>query len=500
MNSKLITRSLTAIDRFRRNRPVKKVQRNHRARNTILPGIDSLDGRVLLAGNVSANILAGVLTINGDAGNNTIQITKLTLPDRLRIQGVSTSVNWVGAQEFPMLNFSSLNINMGAGKDSVTLTNFKIASSITITTGGTGDDKITLDTVTASTLAINSNNLNPKAAPGVQNVKSDIILMNDTITGTTTVNTGFGNDLVAVRSGTYGNVNINTGANANFSVNPLLPLPVDAVDFAPKSAKAVQIASGVGYLPGGDYMIDVHDTSVSSLVICTGDALPDYACDCTVLHDSHINVLNVDISKSASQFQTRSWFALCGGSPTDLLTVASAPPASLFIHAGNNTNVNAFMVNGLAGDMDIQVGDNTWAPQFDKVLYFNVVECSAKAMHFNVGDGNFDIMIAGDNAIGGTGFTLNTKGTTGLGDKNISLFNLTVDGVTDPIYGDSYFLVTVSNDPASNNTVSVDTVIVDVTSLVGNLIDGGGGPLNVFIDVNPGSWSGFDVFGFLNWV
>jgi hypothetical protein len=72
--------------------------------------------------------------------------------------------------------------------------------------------------------------------------------------------------------------------------------------------------------------------------------------------------------------------------------------------------------------------------------------------------------------------------------------------VTDPIYGDSYFLVTLSSDGTSNNTVSVDTVAVDVTSLTGSAIDGNNGAFNIFIDVNPGSWWGFNVVNFPGWI
>ncbi len=496
--SNLFRRSMTSIDRFRKAKPV--TNKSRRTRASILPGIDNLDERVLMAGNVSTSLVAfpGSLYIKGDNGNNTIQLTKLTSPDRVRVQGVATSVNNVGYKDILMSDFTSLQIEMGLGKDSVTLTDFKVASTITITTGNNavnplqGDDKIKLDRVITTTLFINSNNLIPHTGPTAQNAKSDILMIGNTITGTSTINTGFGNDSVVVAGGKYGNININTGANANFSVNPLLPLPVDAVDFSPTSAKVVQIASGVGFIPGGDYMIDVHDTTVTSLVICTGDALPDYACDCTILHDSHINVVNVDISKSVSGFTTSKWFVLCGGNQQEALAIASAPPASLFIQAGDNTNVLVDTVNGMAGDMDIKVGDNTWSPEFGKVLTFDIKNSTAKAMHFLIGDGNYDINIWDSSVSGGTGFTLDTQGTLGTGDKNITLFYLTVDGVTDPIYGDSYFLVTLSSDGTSNNTVSVDTVAVDVTSLTGSAIDGNNGLFNIFIDVNPGSCWGFN--------
>ena len=118
--SNLFRRSMTSIDRFRKAKPV--TNKSRRTRASILPGIDNLDERVLMAGNVSTSLVAfpGSLYIKGDNGNNTIQLTKLTSPDRVRVQGVATSVNNVGYKDILMSDFTSLQIDMGLGKTYLT--------------------------------------------------------------------------------------------------------------------------------------------------------------------------------------------------------------------------------------------------------------------------------------------------------------------------------------------------------------------------------------------
>lgn len=488
MNTKLFARSLTAIDRFRRNKPTK-VEKPRRSRTTMMPGIDSLDGRVLLAGNVLASVSAGTLSILGDAGNNTILLATSPLdPTKLRVTGSATTVNSVLYKEFAFSDFTKLSIDMGSGKDSVSLTKFKVGTSIQIVTSGTGDDKISLDTVTTTTLNIYSNNTNPPAPANVQNPKSDVMLNNDTVTGTTTVLTGNGNDSITVLAGKYGNVNINTGDNLNFSVSA--SVPVDAVYFSPVSAKAVSIVSGTG-----DHAIDVVNTSVNSLYICAGNSSSGYACDCVSLHTSHINVANVEILKSVAGYSLPC--VLPGQQSTPTLDGTCCPPYALYICAGDNIDINVDTVTALNGDIDISVGANTWDPMFNHVSMFNVSNSNAKAMHLNVGDGDYDIMIANDNAVGGTGFTLNTQGVLGTGDKNILLSALNVDGDYSSTYGDSVFVVIVSNNALSNNVIVVDTVTVDVTSPIFSFISGNFGPLNDFFDIQDGTSWGFDVINFV---
>jgi hypothetical protein len=478
---------MTSIDRFRKAKPV--THKSRRTRASILPGIDNLDERVLMAGNVmtSLDTMTGTLYIKGDAGNNSVQVS-MPDPTKIRVQGTlgtATAINGVAYKDWTISNFTKMVVQMDlGGKDSVTLTKIKVATSITMTSAGTGDDKFTLDTVTTNTLSISSNvGLLPK---------TDISLVNDTIGSAVTVKTGDGNDTITVRGGKLGAVSIDTGNNLAVAVGTNVPL--DTVLFSPISAKAVSITSGTG-----DHDIEVYNTTVNSLVICTGDSDPGYVCDCLTIHTSKIMVDNTTITKNVTGL---AFTCLPPGTPGETALVnPGCPPAALYICAGDNTDIligtnGEFGVNAPNGDMDISVGDNTWAPEFEHVSQFIVANSFAKAMHFIVGDGDYNISIINNQAIGGSGFTLDTQGTLGTGDKNILLALLTVDGITDPFYGDSVFVVIVSGDPSSNNTVSIDTVNVDVTSPVFSLIWGNFGPLNTFVDYGTGPSSGFDFDGF----
>lgn len=483
MTSNLFRRSMTSIDRFRKAKPV--AHKSRRSRASIVPGIDNLDERVLMAGNVitSLDSITGTLYIKGDNGNNSIQVSVAPDTTKLRIQGTfgtATAVNGVAFRDWTMSNFTKLVVQFDqGGKDVISLNKFKIATSITITTAGTGDDKISLDSVTTNTLAINSN--------VGQLPKSDIKLTNDTVGSSLTVNTGNGNDSIVVSGGKLGAVSINTGDNLATYVG--MSVPVDAVDFSPISAKAVSIIGGTG-----DHAINVVRTTVSSLVICTGDADSGYVCDCLTLHTNTINVSDVLITKSIAGYTLPCVFP--GDQTGTILDGQNCPPSALYICAGNNTDIIVDSVTAMSGEMNIVVANNTWAPEFEHVSQFVVVNSQTKSMHFNVGDGDYNIQVANSSTFGGTGFTLNTQGTLGTGDKNILLVMLDVNGDYDSTYGDSVFVVIVSGNSLSNNTVAIDTVNVDVTSPVFSFIWGNLGPLNTFVDYNFGSSSGFDVDGF----
>src|SRR5689334_23002896 len=83
-------------------------------------GMECLESRRMLAGNVTAEVLGGVLTIHGDSKGNGLvldSITRRTGPFRLSGDATTT----INGQSAPvdLAGFSDVKINLGAGKNSL---------------------------------------------------------------------------------------------------------------------------------------------------------------------------------------------------------------------------------------------------------------------------------------------------------------------------------------------------------------------------------------------
>ncbi|MCY2929723.1 MAG: hypothetical protein NTV86_09565, partial [Planctomycetota bacterium] len=92
------------------------------------PAFEALEGRALFSGNIAAAMSSGNLTLTGDALDNAVTLTRnggtVTLtPDA----GTSINHGAAGAPVDLTGVTGKINIRMGAGNDSVTLTGQVIA-------------------------------------------------------------------------------------------------------------------------------------------------------------------------------------------------------------------------------------------------------------------------------------------------------------------------------------------------------------------------------------
>ena len=146
-----------------------------------------LEGRVLLAGHITAVVREGYLTITGDAQANEFTITKSGVTgNQIKITGANGTTINKGKTTLTLRGLTaSMRVRTGAGNDIVRVDNSTLPGGLSIETGD-GNDEVTIDTVnTTGRLYVNT---------GAGN---DLLNTNEGQVGITTeIHTGAGNDIV----------------------------------------------------------------------------------------------------------------------------------------------------------------------------------------------------------------------------------------------------------------------------------------------------------------
>lgn len=524
----------------------QKLRRSHLIAR---PSIDGLDDRVLLTGNVSANLYAGVLTITGDPGNNDITIKPvLGDPSTLRVSGWLTSVNSAAYNDFPLSAITSVKIDMVpfGGKDKITLENFKVENAISFDSGGSGNDALYMTNMSANTITVNANIMN--------NASSFVQMTNTTVAGAAYINTGNGADSINLNGGRIGNVFIHTGfGNASDTVNVsnfvgagIMPgigqLQIitadgsDVINVQNDSLSRLNIFAG-----NGNNIITVDAISIrSSTNIVTGfgsDIISfksPKAQDLTIQADGGYNTVTVQASQlrnvniqNATQL---TFFAnnvtgsmLVGGTTYANISNTTIGTGDLNISAGNFAVITLSDVTLNSGSLNVSAGDYAAISLFSvEVLATGeslnvgvgnyatdiaIYNCNTPTMNISTGDAilfGTNITVAGCSILDGEGFAM----STGNGDFNVTLSDLQIMTMDPSMYqgmsilmGDGNILlymvyVTVLDGMFINlgngiNTVAVDNVLTDY-----GFIMAGSGASDVIYDINPGSSSGFAALGF----
>ncbi|MDX1944938.1 MAG: hypothetical protein SFU86_05990, partial [Pirellulaceae bacterium] len=223
-------------------------------------GIERLETREVLAGNLAVDVTNGVLTIDGDNNDNTVQISYVN--NNLQVQGTGgfgtgssiTTINGLAQPFTRSVVLRQVVINLRDGSDSVIITNdaFRaniinatdhlirnsdaLQSSTQATFGGSldmnlgaGNDKALLNVRFSSSIIINGGGGLDEISLQGSRADTSIIIQDTTdafptevylysvITDVLTINTGAGDDIVALRadSDIRRNLNINTNAGAD---------------------------------------------------------------------------------------------------------------------------------------------------------------------------------------------------------------------------------------------------------------------------------------------
>ncbi|HQR06989.1 MAG TPA: Ig-like domain-containing protein [Gemmatales bacterium] len=177
-------------------------------RRRFVPSFDRLEERTVPAGNVTAKVAFGVLTITGDESANSISLVgsaggKVTISsgsDATTINGNSTPVTLKG--------FNTVNINMNDGDDTVDISQFSVNRDINILLGA-GNDALTMDRFTAG---IDS---------GIwgQDGNDSIFINHSAFQKKLSLNSGLGDDTVTTLNSSFGRSTLITGVGGTDTRN-----------------------------------------------------------------------------------------------------------------------------------------------------------------------------------------------------------------------------------------------------------------------------------------
>ena len=192
---------------------------NIQRRSRRMLSMDVLEGRQLLAGNVTAaiSLSTGNLLISlTPTQNQTITISEPNATT-IRVSGnrVSsppdvTTVNGVSFVDFTSTSVASISVQGtgGAGSQTVNLSTFATRTGAVTLNLGSGVNTVTANGVWSSQLSIATQST----------VKANTFTLTNTKTGTTTINAGQGLDKITLQGGSFGTTAITTAGNADYTV------------------------------------------------------------------------------------------------------------------------------------------------------------------------------------------------------------------------------------------------------------------------------------------
>lgn len=161
--------------------------------------IERLENRMMLAGDVTAQVTGGNLVLTGDLSSNRVSIKQISATE-FEVQGQGNTTINTNSTPFSATGVTgSITANLGAGHDSIKVSG-DIAADLNITTAE-GNDRVTVYDATVA------GNLTVDAGDG----HNDVYLRNIGVTGNFSVTTGTGSDEVYVARVTAAVGTVNTG-------------------------------------------------------------------------------------------------------------------------------------------------------------------------------------------------------------------------------------------------------------------------------------------------
>ena len=202
--------------------------------------MEQMEARQLMAGDVTATLTGGNLTLNeasGQAGRDNSVLISQIAPGKIRVQsnttsdGTSSKINGRTYQDFNVTG--SLTVNFGGGSDLVVFDGAAPPSFENVTLNmGAPQPLVLAKTLTTTSDAI-------KTLPD----KDNVMMWNANIRGSLVVNTGADNDWVYIANATIGdnvgtdNITVNSGAGADTVTLKNLPGTINgAIDITTYSS------------------------------------------------------------------------------------------------------------------------------------------------------------------------------------------------------------------------------------------------------------------------
>lgn len=415
-------------------------------------GLQQLESRGMLAGNVTASITGTTLNLIGDAAGNSITLAESG--GTLTVAGVGTTINGNPSAAYSVAAFTRINMMLNAGDDTVAFlpasnlagkdivanlgtatalggdtftANNLTAKDLSVTTSA-GSDTVAIDTLFAQnlTLKVGGANANPQS----------IDLDNLTLTGALNINAGAAADPVGT-SVDLDSSNV-TGVVAILTNSKGCDIDVDG-------------------LAGSALTIRAVATTDVALGTATANDLSG-ALNVTVGATSSITVGSSGLGNVVDGLAT----LVAGGSSSISVTDVEFNGNVIAKTANGTTNTIAFDEIDIAGTLTVAMGNST-----DSTLTLfdddgaadiggqvGIVIGNASGTNtLTLGGPAADLAIAGNVAL-----------TMGNGTNNLTLENVTIFNA-----GSSRPLLSITN-RNGDNTITLNTVVVEagVTIRAGN--------------------------------
>ncbi len=321
--------------------------------------LESLEKRLLMAGDVTVSVSGGVLTVRGDANPNSIQISGTGVAGQYLISGfvddtlnLPTTVNHGAAPVLVTGVTGDVIINLGNGNDELGIDNAVVAGNLIINDDG-GANFLELG---QHSLLVNKDVVVNTAGNGDQTILEEGIFT----VGNHTVTTGGGNDylnLIATGAAAYAstgkNETISTGAGYDvYTVGSMYVQGALSVDTGSEADLISIVNTGVGgsakFVGGsGDDILAFDHLTVGGNLTVDGGSGNDQISFNVATINGETNIL--------------------GGSGIDQIKVAGATAKKVTLDAGNDQDhvqITTSKVDSLfaflgGGDDDITISQST---------------------------------------------------------------------------------------------------------------------------------------------
>lgn len=153
-------------------------------------GFEPLEGRCLLAGDVTGVVVNGTLTLTGDVLDNTIVIDQAGLAEQqFRVTGTGTTINGGAGPVIFNVVSKDINVNLDAGVDTVEFSGVNVFGDVTVR-GGDGPNATTFSdgsTVAGRVNVINGDGPDTFTLSDGSRIDHSVRINNGTGGGTTTL-------------------------------------------------------------------------------------------------------------------------------------------------------------------------------------------------------------------------------------------------------------------------------------------------------------------------
>ncbi len=411
-------------------------------------GADTINiGSLMPTTGGTVNNIQGTIDVAGD-GSDTMNVDDTGSTAAKTGTLTSSALTGLGMAGINYSGLSALNMSLGSGGNTFTITNTSAGTTTTLNSG-TGSDTVSVTTDSSTTI------INTQTGTDTVNVAND--------TGTTTINTGGGNDTVNIQT-TNATTSVNNSAGAD---------TINIGSNEPSSNGTISNIQGAINVTGdGSDTMNVDDTGSTASKTGTLTSIALTGLGMAGINYSGLTALNISLSS--------------GG---DVLLIASTSSATTHINGGNGNdtfNVRAttgsLYLNGNAGNNtynfgSLEPGTGGVVSGIAGAVYISGQNSLMRLLNLSSGTNVVNVDDSGD----GTAYSglLTSSTLTGLGmGVGITFVSITTMNINLGSGNDTFNIQSIN----STTVTAVNTGLGADTVNIGSLAPATGGTLNNILD------------------